>query len=172
MTQEQERTLNALKTAIQMEIDGKEFYQNAAKASGNETGKKLLSKLAEEEDIHRKVFENIYKTLSASKGWPEQPVHVSEVKTILSDLKKQPQKDFKAIKEEIDAVQTAIGLETKTFDFYLEQAKKATYPAEKDYFESLALQEHEHHKVLLSYFEFLKDPGAWYVQAEHPSLDG
>ncbi len=172
MTQEQERTLSALKTAIQMEIDGKEFYLDAAKSSTNDMGKKLLGKLADEEDIHRRVFENIYHALSDRKGWPEKTVHKTEVKTILSEMKDQAGKDFKPRQEEIDAVQTAIGLETKTFDYYEEQAKKASYPAEKEYFQSLALQEHEHHKALLSYYEFLKDPQAWFVEMEHPSLDG
>jgi hypothetical protein len=36
----------------------------------------------------------------------------------------------------------------------------------------LAAQEGEHHLILLDYYEFLKDPAAWFVQKEHPSLDG
>ena len=53
MSSEQDVTLGALQTALQMEIDGKEFYLKASKASKNELGKQLLKKLAGEEDIHR-----------------------------------------------------------------------------------------------------------------------
>ena len=53
MAKEQDKTLGALQTAIQMEIDGKEFYLKASRASNNELGKKLLRSLASEEDIHR-----------------------------------------------------------------------------------------------------------------------
>jgi len=42
MTTGQEKTTQALKYCIQMEIDGKEFYLKACKESGNELGKKLL----------------------------------------------------------------------------------------------------------------------------------
>ena len=45
MTTGQEKTTQALKYAIQMEIDGKEFYLKASRESGNELGKKLLESL-------------------------------------------------------------------------------------------------------------------------------
>ena len=45
MAKEQDTTLKALKTAIQMEIDGKEFYLEASRASKNELGKKLLEQI-------------------------------------------------------------------------------------------------------------------------------
>jgi rubrerythrin len=54
MANESEKTLEALKTAIQMEIDGKQFYLKVSRESGNELGKELLRSLAGEEDIHRK----------------------------------------------------------------------------------------------------------------------
>jgi len=50
-------TLKAIKTATQMEIDGKEFYRIASEKSSSELGKKLLRSLAEEEDYHRKKFD-------------------------------------------------------------------------------------------------------------------
>ena len=49
MTSEQDKTMEALQIAVQMEIDGKAFYLKASQESGNELGKQLLKKLAEEE---------------------------------------------------------------------------------------------------------------------------
>ena len=68
MTTEQDKTISALKTSIQMEIDGKEFYQKASQTSRNELGKKLLKQLSAEEDIHRQVFEKIYDDYSATES--------------------------------------------------------------------------------------------------------
>jgi len=68
---EQDKTLKALQTAIQMEIDGKEYYLKASQQSGNELGKKLLKKLAAEEDIHRQTFERIYNAIRKEKAWPK-----------------------------------------------------------------------------------------------------
>ena len=39
-------------------------------------GKKLLSRLSDEEEIHREIFQNIYNTLGEKKGWPEPRVIV------------------------------------------------------------------------------------------------
>ncbi len=175
MANEHDKTLKALKTAIQMEIDGKEFYLEASETSGNELGKKLLRQLAAEEDIHRKVFEDIYKDISAKKDWPTNKLETDGgkgLKTIFSAAIKQMDKNVRAIPTELDAVQKAMEMENKTFDFYKSLGGKATYTAEKQFYEALVVQEEEHFRVLLDYYEFLKNPEAWFVQKEHPSLDG
>ena len=175
MADEHNRTLKALEAAIQMEIDGKEFYLKASKASNNELGKKLLAKLADEEDVHRQVFEGIYKKISSDKKWPDQGLHsdgVSGLKTLFSTAIDKMERDVKSMPEEIDAVKTAMEMENKTYDFYNEQLAKARYDAEKKFFKELSAQEKEHHRVLLDYYEFLKDPAAWFVLKEHPSIDG
>jgi rubrerythrin len=63
-------------------------------------------------------------------------------------------------------------MENKTLDFYKSRSGKATYDAERQLYEDLAIQEGEHFRVLLDYYEFLKNPAAWFVQKEHHSLDG
>ena len=57
MTSEQDKTLKGIQVAIQMEIDGKDYYLKASQESGDQLGKKLLEKLAAEEDLHRQKFE-------------------------------------------------------------------------------------------------------------------
>jgi len=79
---------------------------------------------------------------------------------------------IKSLATELGAVQEAMAMENKTYDFYKNQGKNATYSGERDFYEALAAQEREHHRVLLDYYEYLKDPAAWFVKEEHPSLDG
>lgn len=175
MAKERDTILKALKTAIQMEIDGKEFYLKASQASQNELGKKLLKELAAEEDEHRKVFEDIYRDISAKKGWPEGKFRTDGgkgLRTIFARALEEMDKDVSAIPTELDAVQTAMEMENKTYDFYRSWSGKAAYDAERQFYEALAVQEEEHYRVLLDYYEFLKNPEAWFVQKEHPSLDG
>jgi rubrerythrin len=175
MAKEHDKTLGVLRTAIQMEIDGKEYYLKASKASGNELGKKLLEKLAAEEDIHREVFEGIYRHISEEKGWPEEKFKGDGgrgLRTIFAKAINSMDTDLKTMPTEIDAVETAMAMENKTYDFYKSRIGKAAYGAEKKFYEELAIQEKEHHRVLLDYYEFLKNPAAWFVEKEHPSLDG
>jgi len=175
MATEQEKTLEALRTAIRMEIDGKEYYLKASQKSGNELGRKLLQSLAVEEDVHREKFEEIYDAISSKKAWPGidfQPDGGRGLRTIFARVTEEIDSNIEVLATELDAVQTAMAMENKTCDFYKSQSKIATYDAEKDFYEALASQEREHHLVLLDYYEYLKDPAAWFVEKEHPSLDG
>ena len=91
MTTEQDKTLKALQIAIQMEIDGKEYYLKASRESSGELGKKLLASLAAEEDIHRQKFEWIYDAIRNTRKWPAtefQPDGGKRLRTIFAKATK------------------------------------------------------------------------------------
>lgn len=174
MLNEQLKTLDVIKTAIQMEIDGKAFYLKAAGSSGNELGKKLFTSLAAEEDVHRQVFEKIYQAISAKHKWPQTSPqdNILGIRTLLAQDIKKMGTGTKAAKTELDAIQTAMRLEDKTFDYYRVNGEKATYPAEKELYHKLAAQEASHKLILADYYEYLANPAAYFVKKEHHSLDG
>ena len=175
MTDEQDRTLQALQMAIRMEIDGKAYYLKASRESSNELGKKLLNTLAWEEDSHRRKFEEIYNSIRDKKAWPVidfQPSWGQKLRTIFATETEKMTTGGKAPESELDAVKTAMGMENKTYDYYKNQGKAATLDAEREFYEAVAAEEQEHHMVLLDYYEYLKDPASWFVKTEHPSLDG
>jgi len=175
MENEQNKTLKALRIAIRMEIDGKEYYLKASQESSNELGKKLLESLATEEDTHRRKFEEIYSAIRSKKAWPMtdfQPDGGKRLRTIFVRATEEIDPNIKSLATELDAIQTAMGLENKTYDFYKSQGRNATYDAERGFYETLAAEEREHHIILLDYYEYLKDPAGWFVRKEHPSLDG
>jgi len=175
METEQDKILQALQIAIQMEIDGREYYLRASQESRNELGRKLLQSLAAEEDTHRQKFEEIYDTIRNNKAWPLidfQPDRGKRLRTIFAGATEEIGSNVKAPAAELDAIQTAMNMENKTHDFYKSQGGNATYDTERDFYETLAAEEREHHLVLLDYYEYLKDPAGWFVKTEHPSLDG
>ena len=175
MPSEQQATLKALETALQMEIDGKAFYLKASEASKNKLGKDLFEKLAAEEDVHRTVFQGIYDSIKSKRGWPDLKYRGDGgqgLRTIFAVALEKMKSHTPALKEELDAVKTGMDLENKTLDFYNARSKKTALEAEKQLYEALAMQESEHHRVLLDYYEFLKNPASWYVQKEHTAFDG
>ena len=134
--------------------------------------KKQLSK---EEDIHRKTFESIYKKISSHKDWPVIKIggdRVQGLKTLFSKAIEAMGKDTKTITTELTAIETAMDIENRTYDFYKMRSSLAAYSGEKELYEEIAAQEKEHHRVLLDYFEFLKNPASWFVEKEHSSVDG
>jgi len=175
MENEHDKTAAALKLAIQMEIDGKEYYLKASQESGNELGRKLLASLAEEEDMHRQKFIEIYIAISDKKAWPKvkfKPDEGKALNTVFAQAVNNVGSKAKPVDTELEALQTAMGMENKTYDFYTARANDASYEAEKKFYQALASQEKTHHQVLLDYYEYLEDPAAYFVEKERPSLEG
>ena len=175
MATEQDKTLDALQIAIQMETNGKEYYLKTSRESNNELGKKLLESLATEEDTHRQKFEWIYDAIRNTRKWPAidfQPDGGKGLRIIFARATEEASSNIKTLATELEAVQTAMDMENKTRDFYKSQGGNATHDAERDFYETLAAEEREHHLTLLDYYEYLKDPAGWFVRKEHPSLDG
>ena len=175
MGSEQAKTTEALQFAIQMEIDGKEFYQKASKESDNKLGKELFDWLSNEEDKHRERFEEIYKAIKNKKAWPEIDIKhkgTKQMNTIFAKALKADKPNVKEPSGELNAIAKAMDMENKTHDFYKSQGEKARYDAEKKFYETLAAEERGHHLALVDYREYLVDPASWFRKAEHHSLDG
>ena len=131
--------------------------------------------LAAEEDIHRQVFERIYDSITTKRDWPELDFHHDEgkgLKTMFAEAVERLGKDVKPAATELDVVQGAIDMEVRSYDFYQNQLKSATYAAENEFYIALSAQEKQHQMVLLDYHEYLQNPAGWFVKQEHHSLDG
>ncbi|MFC1979171.1 hypothetical protein ACFLVP_04205, partial [Chloroflexota bacterium] len=149
-------------------------YKHASQKSSSELGKKLLRSLAEEEDYHRKKFDELYNELRIKKAWPKSDVQTdggSNLRTVFANALDKPA-NTNASKSELDAVQLAIDMEEKTLGFYRSNGATAKYDAEKEFYDTLASQEREHRLILIDYYEYLKNPAGWYTSKEHHSLDG
>jgi rubrerythrin len=175
MVTEQNKILEALQLAIDMEKDGKECYQRASQESGNEAGRKLLASLALEEDTHWQKFVEIYQVIQKKNGWPAtafRPDRGKRLRDLFAETCEVTGVNIKAVATEFDAINTAIDKEKKSYDFYSRQSQNATYDTERDFYEAVAAEEREHELILVNYCEYLKDPVDWFTRVEHHSLDG
>jgi rubrerythrin len=175
MTTEQEKTLEALKTAIQMEVDGKKYYQQMSQTSSNQLGGNLFQNLAQEEDLHRRKFEEIYAALAAKKSRPKVGLTLDggqHLRSIFAVAIAQSASVNQGAQADLDAVQAAVTMEGRTYDFYQARGMQAGFDIEKQYYQALAVQEREHHLILLDYYEYLKNPAGWFTMTERHSLDG
>ena len=173
MSNEQIKTLNAIRIAIKMEIDGKEYYLKAGQSTGNKAGARLLRSLSKAEDAHREKFISIYESIRDKNTWPKVTIRPAGkgLRTIFAEASSNSRQATPPA-EELDAVKVAMKMENKTLDYYTRQAGKASSETEKNFYNAIAAEEREHHMVLQDYYEFLKDPAGWFVKAEHHSLDG
>ena len=163
-----------LREAIQIEVDGKEFYQQAGQRSSNKLGREIFQNLADEEDEHRRKFEEIYEALKKGQDWPdvEPPANKGErLKSIFAQATEELGSKIKVASSELEAINTAIDMEVKSYDFYRSRSEQSTFPREKRFYHALAGEERAHHLALLDSYEYLTSPEGWFVAREH-RLDG
>lgn len=175
MENEQARTIDGLQLAIQMEIDGKTYYQKAGKSSITKVGRDLFEWLATEEDKHRKRFEQIYSSIKDQKAWPKvdiTPAGEDKLADIFSRALEGKDGTVKATSDEQAAISHAMEMETKTFDFYKKQAENAVYDTERLFYENIASEERGHYLALVDYREYILNPSGWFTKMEHHTLDG
>jgi rubrerythrin len=175
MMTEQDKVLEALEIAIQMETEGKECYLEANKQSTNEVGRKLLQSLADEEDIHRRKFQEIYEAIRNKKAWPKidfRPDSGSKLRDLFTRACEMIGVNVSGGANDFAAIETAVGKEKESYDFYRRRSLKAVYDEEREFYEAVAAEEREHELVLLDYYEYLANPAGWFVMKEHHSLDG
>jgi rubrerythrin len=175
MREEQSQTLEAIKFAIQMEIDGKKYYRQASRQSDNKVGKELFEWLAAQEDKHRRIFGGIFNAIRKQKAWPEvsfQPRRGAILETVFSKEMKIAATTVKASNSELDSIAKAMEMENKTREYYQEHGRQAEHDAEKKLYSALAAEEEGHYLTLVDYREYLIDPAGYFRKAEHHSLDG
>jgi rubrerythrin len=174
MASERDKIIKALKTAIDIETDGKECYLEASRESRNEVGKKLLEELSLQEDEHRRKFIRIYRAIEEKKGWPHIDFQPNRSKKLRESFIKGCEVlgvSVSAASSEFDALKIAIEKEKKSYDFYNRQVQSAAYDAERSFYQALAAEEREHEMILVDYYEYLSNPADWFTRTERHSLD-
>lgn len=175
MEQEQVKTMmRILQSAIQMEVDGKEFYLKASQKSG-ELSRRLFERLATEEDEHRKKFEEIYEGLKKRPDWPavEAPSFGGKrLKTIFTEASKELGSQVDPGQSELDAIKQAMNMELKSYEFYRSRGQQGASPLESRFYQSLAAEERGHYLALVDSYEYLTDPAGWFTVKERWTLEG
>ena len=174
-SEEAKRIMDALRAAIQLEVDGKEFYQQSGEKSDNDLVRKLFRTLADEEDTHKKKAQEIYDALKRGQDWPdvEPPSEKGErLNSIFTQATKELGSKVKIAQAELEAIKIARDMENKSYDFYQARYAEAVYPKEQKYYQALAAEERGHYLALVDSYEYLTDPAGWFAGKEHVSLDG
>jgi len=175
MENEQARTIEVLQLAVRMEIEGKEFYQKASQKSSNRLTEELFQYLANEEDNHRKKFEQIFETFKREQNWPdtEPPSGKGKkLKSLFAEASKALGDKIKVAESELEAIKIAMNMEVKSYDLYHSRSEESTDPAERRFYEALAGEERGHQLALSDAYEYLSDPAGWFTKTEHWSMDG
>jgi len=175
MKEQNEKIAGALKEALQMEIDGRRFYQEAGQKSDTLLVKNLFQHLAEQENVHAQKINEIFQAIMSDVVWPEKETifkHEKSLKSVFREAIESMDKEVKASSSELEALKMAMGMEDKSYSFYKSRNEEATFSAEKSFYQALTAEERGHYLTLLDSYEYLMDPQGWFTKTEHSSLDG
>lgn len=166
MNKKTEEILQGLKTAIEAELTGHEFYKNAAKTTGDPVGKDTFSRMAEEEIGHFNYLRHQYKSvlekgeydfakklLKKDHKYAESPIFSDEIKRRIKDS------HF-----EVSALTIGMKLELDAMRFYRSCAEKADHEDVKKFYTELADWEKDHYHAFEQQLDMLKED---YFQANN-----
>lgn len=129
--------LEALRIAIQSEIDSYHMYKEAIKYVRDKQGKELLLALAEEEKRHRRELEKEYALVSGKR-----------LLYINLPKKRRFLRDIIPSSTALEILTIAIDQERESIDFFEKAAQRTSNAGGKRVFEHLA-EEEKHHMELL-----------------------
>ncbi|MBN2542652.1 ferritin family protein [bacterium] len=170
MSDYSEATIEAIKTAIEMEKEGYEFYTSCAVKTSNELGQKMFESIAKDEQGHLETFQKIFDAVIGSSDWQEVVKGESRVGKspfFNEDL----QKACEANPNELDALRTAMNSERQAIEHYTKLAESTDDPKGKEIFTKIKKEEEYHYDLLQAQYDYLNRTGYYYDIAEF-RMDG
>jgi rubrerythrin len=157
--------------AMQMEIDGENYYRELAKGSDNAGLKKIFAMLADEEVKHYKIIEQLRKSTILPQVVETRILE--NVKNIFIEMRDTQIGHRIDTTEETSAYRKAREIEEMSRNFYLEKAGEVEDDQAKLLFKQLAKEEEKHCRIMENIVEFVSrpEPGQWLENAEWHHLD-
>jgi rubrerythrin len=170
----QEYMLQALKDAVQMEVEGRQFYLEAAKKVTSPGVRQILEYLAESEMYHIEKFNEIYRDVQKDPQWTQTmaafkpPKHEPYVCVLAMTQADQGAGG----KDDLQVLRTGIKMEECSIDYYTRLARETNIPLARRFFMSVAHEERGHYLMLLDMHNYLTLPEDWFYVTEKRNVDG
>lgn len=168
MTEITNEMIEVFKKSIELELNGKAFFEHVAEATHNELGKKMFRKLANDEAQHLKVFSDMF-TKAVGEDWKK---HVDTGKSrdespIIEALTKRVESAAKAGRSsELEAISIGMELERKAIDFFDGAAKRTSDAKAREVFNRITDEEKSHYDLLQAQYDYVSNSGYWFDIAE------
>ncbi len=169
-----EYMLQALKDAVQMELEGRQFYQEAAKKVVNPGVRQIFEYLAESEKYHIEKFNEIYRSLEKDPAWnapmavfspPQHEPYVCVMAMTQAD-------QGTGGKDDLQALRTGLKMEECSIDYYTKLARETNNPLARRFFMSVAHEERGHYLTLMDMHNYLTLPEDWFYVKQMSNVDG
>lgn len=161
--------MDVIKFAMQMELDGKKFYEQAAEAAPTKELKDIFLYLAEEEDRHFKFFHSLSEGQTGEARKSLISGSLGKSKNIFVQMIEQnAQTEFSD--EVRSAWREARLIEEKAVAMYTEEAAKESDATRKELLQDIAEEERRHVYLIENVLNFLVDPQGFAASQQFSSF--
>jgi len=170
----QEYMFQALKDAVKMEVEGRQFYLEAAKQAENPGVRQIFEYLAESEKYHIAKFQEIYASLEKDPNWTaplsgfNPPRHEPYVCVLAMNQAEQGSGG----QGDLQALRSALKMEECGIDYYTKLARESKNPLIRRFFMSVAHEERSHYLTLMDMHNYLTQPEDWFYVKQMGHVDG
>lgn len=159
--------MNIFAYAMQMELDGEDFYQQLAEVTPQEGLKTIFRWLADDERKHYEVFRQMQEQVSDLAM--AESVALAGAKTLFEELREA---EVFPVPEasNLEAYRYAIQVEADSATLYQEAAAKESDPQSAELLRRIALEERQHLAIMENLFDFVNAPNQTLVWGEFSNL--
>lgn len=154
--------MNYVEYAIQMEIDGRNYYLEQAEKNKGTGLEKIFKLLAEDEEKHEWLVKNYASAVGYELSEENAITEFNNIFKTAEDFKTE----LKAVPDQIDAYRKALKMEKDSIELYNNMKKEAETDKDKALFDYLIRQEEYHYKIFDNIIEHLREAEDWVEDAE------
>lgn len=155
--------------AMQMELDGKAYYEELAAKTELPQLKKVLLEMASDEQKHYNLFKAMKEGETATYDAEQATKIFASVKNVFVQLKESGE-EVTIGNDMRDGWAQAREVEKKAEAFYLQKADEVDDAEQKQVLLAIAKEEFKHWTVIDHVLSFLDQPGTWLENAEWGDL--
>ncbi|MCP4397611.1 MAG: ferritin family protein [bacterium] len=160
-----DQMVRIIKESIQLEKNGKRFYERAASVTKDELGKATFQRLAKEEEGHMDVVEAIFTSVTGGEEWREvvgNEKHRLGSASVVDQLEAAvASRKGNDNANDAQALKIAMEMERKAIWFFEELIKMARNRKVRELAETLADEERFHYDLLQSQHDSVLNMGYW-----------
>jgi hypothetical protein len=151
--------MNIFEFAMEKEKFSEDYYRRLADKTGHKGLKNILNMLADEEDKHYKIVEQMSQKIPTEVA--EAPI-LNNAKEIFKKMQESAEK-FNFDVSELELYQKARDIEQQSKVFYLERSEEVKDPNQKELFKELANEEQKHYVLIDKICDFVAKP-QWFLE--------
>lgn len=160
--------MNVFDFAMQMEVDGKAYYEKLAGQASLPGLRIIFTRLAEDEQKHFEIF----RALRSGDRTPimQESMALADARNIFAELPKGAE-GAAGGKDDLAAYQHAMKLEADSFRLYEDAAAKEVGAETRMLLLKVAEEERKHFSILENIFHFVNAPNQYLAWGEFSNLE-